>query len=225
MCLNSHHHAHGVGGPNCRTRLLKIQALPLSVSAGHQTRLVSPIPLVLKCEEALQRMLPFQQVNLVPHPKHLTRPKLLRWLPATCWHPGKKVPQPLGRAWLCAPRVATAAVKAAMFSETSRLRQCHTQGTQTCLVDVAFPPKASLVGLKRLRSAVLAEASECPCGPPLLSPRSCRLPLHHGLVCFTSVSHIGSLTLPFPLCLCPCTPHLPFGNLHQVIPSYAALLH
>jgi hypothetical protein len=58
-------------------RLLKIKALPLSVTARYQTRLKPPFPLDLKYEEARQRLLPFWHVNFFPYPKRRTRPKLL----------------------------------------------------------------------------------------------------------------------------------------------------
>jgi hypothetical protein len=77
MCRDCHHHAHGAVGPHRRIGLLKIQALLLSVSTGHQTCFGSPIPLDLKDEEAGQRLLPFRQINLLPHPKFHARFQLL----------------------------------------------------------------------------------------------------------------------------------------------------
>jgi hypothetical protein len=77
MCRDCHHHAHGAVGPHRRIGLLKIQALLLSMSTGHQTCLVPPIPLDLKDEEAGQRLLPFRQINLLPHPKLHARFQLL----------------------------------------------------------------------------------------------------------------------------------------------------
>jgi hypothetical protein len=227
MCRDCHHHAHGAVGPHRRIGLLKIQALLLSVSTGHQTCLVPPIPLDLKDEEAGQRLLPFRQINLLlPHPKLHARFQLLI----------NGYPPP-------------ASIRTRMRLSHCQRRQCvavRAWGGRSCckgcrvFSDILTPGAASnlLEGCHRLRPnwslqlppprrlqwscqqnrAALAANNTAPHLPTslvllagILRPLPCRL--HPGFGGLASLQNIGHLAPPSSPCLGSCSPRLPFSAI------------